>query len=241
MLKKFLKLVVLIIAVGLGRFAYEKAIDLPIFVLEEIKIKTNGYFDPDSLVRISGLEKGKSIYRQDLKFAADMIARQNGVVSCAVDRGFISNVKVNINYAEPGLLINADRIYGLSKEGIVLPISQMTPDLPLVSGRRFKGASCYQRLKNPDIAYALDLYNSLNAHSPELCGLLSEINFGGKNLVMVYFSPDGTAAVLDKRYSEEDVYRLCALHKTGMLKGKRIFDLRFGDVVVESNIKRGTL
>lgn len=241
MLKNFLKLVVLIAAVGLGRFAYEKAIDLPLFALEEIEIKTNGYLDPDSLARISGLEKGKSIFRQDLKYAAEMISRQNGVVSCSVDRGFISNVKVEINYAEPGLLINGDKVYGISKEGIVLPVSRVTPDLPLVSGRSFKGASCFQRLKNPDIAYALDLYNSLSARSPELCGLLSEINFGNKNLVMVYFSPDGTAAVLDKQYSDEDVYRLCALHKTGMLRGKRIFDLRFGDVVVESAVKRGTL
>jgi len=241
MLKNFLKLVVLIVAVGLGRLAYEKAIDLPMFALEDIKITTNGFPDPDSLVKLSGLEKGKSIFKQNLAYAADMIGKQNGVVSCVVDRGLISDIEINVNYAEPNLLINGDKVYGLSKEGIVLPVSQFTPDLPLVSGRKFKEASCYQRLKNPDIAYALDLYNILNERAPSLCGSLSEINFKGQNLITVYFSPDGTAVVLDKRYSEDDIYRLCALYKAGVLRGKRIFDLRFGDVVVESNIARGTL
>jgi cell division septal protein FtsQ len=241
MLKFFIKLVVLIIAVGVGRFAFEKVANLPLFALEEVKINSNGYFDPDTLVALSGLEKGKSIFKQDLKFAADMISRRKGVVSCAVDRGVLSDISVDVEFAEPSLLINGDKVFGLSKEGIILPVNDLTPDLPLVTGRKFKDARCYEQIKDPDIAYALDLYNALNSRSPALCKLLSEISFKGKNLIIVYFSPDGTAVVLDKCCSESDIYRLCTLEKAGMLTGRRVFDLRFGDVVVESSIKRGTL
>jgi cell division septal protein FtsQ len=241
MLKFFLKLVVLIVAVGAGRFAFEKVTNLRIFALENVEIKTNGYLDPDTLVVLSGLEKGKSIFKQDIKFAADAIARQKGVVSCAVDRGVLSDIRIHVKFAEPSLLINGNKIFGLSKEGIVLPVNDLTPDLPLVTGRKFKDARCYEQIKDPDIACALELYNALNSRSPELCRLLSEINFKGKNLIMVYFSPEGTAAVLDKRYSESDIYRLLTLKESGMLTGRRIFDLRFGDVVIESSMKRGTL
>ena len=240
-MKKFMILVVSIVAVGAGRVVYEKAVDLPLFQLKEVEIRSNGYFNPDSLVVLSGLEKGKSIFKQDLKYAADMIARQNGVVSCAVDRGMFSEIRVDVNFAEPGLLISGDRVFGLSKEGIVLPVNELTPDLPLVTGRKFKKARCYEQIKDPDIAYALDLFNTLNAHLPSLSKRLSEINFKGKSLITVYFSPEGTAAVLDKCYDENSIYRLCALEKLGLLKGSRIFDLRFGDVVVESSMKRGTL
>jgi len=241
MLKFFLKLIVLIVAVGAGRFAFEKVANLPLFALEEVEINTNGYFDPDTLVVLSGLEKGKSIFKQDIKFAADMIARQKGVVSCVVDRGILSDISVNVEFAEPNLLINGDRVFGLSKEGIVLPVNDLTPDLPLVTGRKFKDARCYEQIKDPDIAYALDLYNTLNSRSPALCRLLSEINFKGKNLIIIYFSPEGTAVVLNKHYSESDICRLCTLKESGMLNGRRIFDLRFGDVVIESSMKRGTL
>ncbi len=241
MLKFFIKLVVLIVAVGAGRFAFEKVANLPLFALEKVKINSNGYFDPDTLVALSGLEKGKSIFKQDIKFAADMIACQKGVVSCTVDRGVLSDISVNVEFAEPSLLINGDKVFGLSKEGVVLPVNDLTPDLPLVTGRKFKDARSYERITDPDIAYALDLYNALNSRSPALCRMLSEMNFKEKKLIMIYFSPDGTAVVLNKCYSESDIYRLCTLKESGMLTGRRIFDLRFGDIVVESSMKRGTL
>ncbi|UCC80341.1 MAG: FtsQ-type POTRA domain-containing protein [Candidatus Zixiibacteriota bacterium] len=241
MLRFFVRLVLLIAAVAAGRFAFEKAANLQMFALKDVVISTNGYFDPDTLVVLSGLEKGKSIFKQDITFAADMISRQKGVVSCSVDRGILSDINVDVEFAEPSLLINANSVFGLSKEGIVLPVNELTPDLPLVTGRKFKGARRYEQIEDPDIAYALDLYNTLNSRSPELCKRLSEINFKEKKLIIIYLSPDGTAVVLNKCYSESDIYRLDTLMNSGILKGNRIFDLRFGDVIVESSKKRGTL
>lgn len=241
MLKYFVKLVVLIVAVGVGRLAYEKATDLAFFALEDVKINSNGYCDPDTIIGVSGLEKGKSIFKQDVKFAADMISKRNGVVSCIVDRGILSDVNVDIEFAEPRLLISAGKVYGLSKEGIVLPVNEMTPDLPLVTGRQFRGARSFEILRDPDIAYALDLYDVIKSFSPGLGELLSEIHFRDSKSIIVYFSPEGTSAVLDKRYTKNDILRLCALSKSGMLKGRKIFDLRFGDIVVESSKERGTL
>jgi cell division septal protein FtsQ len=226
---------------GAGRLAFEKVADLPLFDLKDVKINTNGHFDPDTLVVLSGLEKGKSIFKQDIRFAADMIAGQKGVVSCAVDRGILSDITVNVEFAEPSLLINGNEVYGLSKEGIVLPVNELTPDLPLVTGRKFKGVKCYEKIKDPDVAYALDLYNLLYSRSPELCERLSEINFQGNNLIMLYFSPDGTAVVLNKCYDESDIYRLCTLGDSEIVEDSKIFDLRFGDVVIESSMKKGTL
>ena len=241
MLKIFVKLVVLIIAVGAGRFAYEKTSNLPLFALDEVHVSSNGYFDPDTIAAIGGLEKGKSIFKQDMAFSAEMISRQNGVISCMVDRGFISDVNVDIKIAEPMLLISGSKVFGLSKEGIVLPVNESTPDLPLITGRKFRNARLYGHIEDPDIAYALEFYNELKSASPGLVTLLSEINFSGNNVIKTYFSPDGTSVLLDKNFSGRDLFRLCALEKTGNLRGRRIFDLRFGDIVVESTMNKGSL
>jgi hypothetical protein len=240
-LRIILKLLVILIAAGAGRFAYKKAVTLPMFELKEIKLNTNDYVDPDSIIHLSGLVKGRSTHEQNIVRAADLIARRNGVVSCVIDRGIFSNIDVDIKFAKPELLISGDRIYGLSREGIVLPVENREADFPVVSGRKFKSARCYRRLQDPEIAYALDLYNILKSYSPGLCDSMSEISFESKNLITVYFSPEGTAAVLDKCFTEEDICRLCALHASGLLKGGRIFDLRFGDVIVESAMTKGTL
>ena len=61
--------------------------------------------------------------------------------------------------AEPALLIKGDRLYGLSREGIILPFDKQIQVLPLVTGRRFSSARCFDRLKDPDIAYAVELYD----------------------------------------------------------------------------------
>lgn len=241
MLKYFVKLIVLIVAVALGRFAYEKVVDLPMFDLKEIRIGGDNNFDRDSLMAISGLEKGKSIYKQNLKFAADALYRQPGVVSCTVDRGLISNFGIDINIAKPSLLINCGKLYGLSKEGMVLPIDNQLPDLPLVSGRKFENVKCFDVLRDPDISYALKLYDALKVLSPELCLRLSEINFKGNNYMKLCLSPAGTEVIINKRFDESDLKRLCALQKSAILKGKNIYDLRFGSVVVESSMKKGTL
>lgn len=235
------KLLILALAAGIGRFAYLKAVKLPMFQLEKIEINANNRVDPDSIINLSGLVKGKSTHDQDIAHAADMIARQNGVVSCAVDRGIFTNIDVDIKFAQPELLLSGDRIFGLSREGIILPVDNLDVDFPVVSGREFKYVKCYQHIQDPDIAYALKLYNILKKYSPTLCGTMSEISFKIKNSITVYFSPEGTAVVLDKCFNENDIYRLCALYEFGLLKGGRIFDLRFGDVIVESSQKKGTL
>ncbi len=240
-MKIFLKLIVLIVAVAIGRLVFEKVVDLPMFKLKEIVVGGENYFDRDSVIQISGLEKGKSIYKQNINFAADALLRQPGVISCTVDRGLISGFNVDLSMAEPSLLINCDRLYGLSKEGIVLPLENEFPDLPLVTGRKFRNVKCFDALRDPDISYALKLYSALTEKSPELCLRLSEINFQKGNYMKLCLSPSGTEVIIKKQIADSDLKRLCALQKADILTGKKIYDLRFGSVVVESSMKKGTL
>ncbi|HBZ01166.1 MAG TPA: hypothetical protein DEO84_07585, partial [candidate division Zixibacteria bacterium] len=82
MLKFFVKLVVLLFAIAAGRVAYFKGLDLPIFALKEVTVSGNWKVSQDSILTITGLERGKSVYKQDLKFAASGLMRQPGVVQC---------------------------------------------------------------------------------------------------------------------------------------------------------------
>ena len=241
MLKFLLKLVVLIMAMAVGRFAYEKAIALPHFALDKIELKGNCDIAPDSVRAVSGLEEGKSVYEQNLKYAVSKLSQQPGVIECSVERGFFSTIYVEIDVAEPALLINGDELYGLSREGIVLPFDKQIPVLPLVTGRRFSNARCFDRLKDPDIAYAVELYDALMAASQELCSRLSEINFTSEDIMNLFFSPGGTKVVVDKRDFYDAVKRVAVLDENGILKGDNTFDFRFGPVAVESSSHKGIL
>ena len=241
MLKFLAKLVVFILAMAVGRFIYEKAIALPHFALDRIELKGNCDIAPDSVRAISGLEEGKSIYEQNLKYAASKLSQQPGVIECSVEKGFFSTIYVEISMAEPALLIKGDRLYGLSREGIILPFDKQIPVLPLVTGRRFSSARCFDRLKDPDIAYAVELYDELMAASPDLWSRLSEINFMSDDIMKLFFSPGGTEVVVDKRDFYDAVKRVAVLDENGILKGDKTFDFRFGPVAVESSARKGIL
>jgi len=241
MLKIFLKLVVLILAVAGGRLAYDKVLDLPLFDLKSVTVTGNSNMPVDSILTITGLERGKSIYKQDLKFAASNLMRQPGVIECSLHRGRISSIDVDVRVAEPALLVNGGELCAISREGMVLPMSAELPVLPLVSGRRFSYARVFQRLKDPDVAYALGIYDALMAISPGLVSRLSEINFGSSQSIRLYFSPAGTMILLNRTDIADSMKRLAALDKSGLMADTTVLDLRYGPVMIESPVGEGAL
>jgi cell division septal protein FtsQ len=237
MLKIFLKLVVLILAVAGGRLAYLHGLDLPPFALRNVTVTGNWDVSPDSIMALTGLDKGKSIYKQDLKYASSKLMRHPGVVQCSIERGYFSTIHVNITMAEPALLVNSGSLSALSREGMVLPMDSKMPVLPLVSGRGFDFAQCYDRLRDPDIVYALETYDALMALSPDLSTRLSEINFGDDNVLRLYFSPAGTVVLLDKGDIEDGIKRLAAFIHSDIISPDSAgvtYDLRFGPVMIET-------
>jgi cell division septal protein FtsQ len=237
MLKIFLKLVVLILAVAVGRLAFINGLDLPPFALKNVTVTGNWQVSPDSILAITGLEKGKSIYKQNFKYAASRLIHHPGVVRCSIERGYFSTINVDVTMAEPALLVNRGNLNALSREGMILPMDSKMPVLPLVSGRRFAFAQCYDRLRDPDITYALKTYDALMAISPNLSTRLSEINFDGDDILRLYFSPAGTKVLLDKGDIENGIRRLAALIDSGMANpdsSGATYDLRFGPVMLET-------
>jgi cell division protein FtsQ len=236
MLKFFVKLVLLLLAIAAGRLAYVKGLELPIFALKEVIVSGNWKVSQDSILAVTGLERGKSVYKQNLKYAASRLMSQPGVVQCSLKRGYFSIINVNVTMAEPALLVNSGNLNALSREGMVLPMDSKQPVLPLVSGRRFSAVRCYDHLKDPDITYALETYDALMARSPNLSSRLSEINFGDDDALRLYFSPGGTEVLLDRSDIKNGIQRLAAIADSGLVSDTAVFDLRFGPVMIESAI-----
>jgi cell division septal protein FtsQ len=241
MLKYFVKLVVLLFAVAAGRLAYVNGLELPIFALKTVTVTGNWKVSQDSILAVTGLERGKSVYKQNLKFAAARLMRQPGVVKCSLKRGYFSAINVDVTMAEPALLVNSGNLNAISREGMVLPLDSKLPVLPLVSGHRFSAVRCYDHLNDPDIAYALETYDALMAISPNLSSRLSEINFGDDNALRLYFSPAGTEVLLDRSDIRNGIKRLAAIADSGFVSDTAMFDLRFGPVMLESAIGGSTL
>lgn len=236
MLKLLVKVIVLISAVAGGRMAYDEALDLPPFLLRRLEVTGNSGMSQDSLLRITGLEVGKSIYKQNLGYALSKIMKQPGVIGCTIERGVFSIIKADINVAEPALLVNSDELNALSREGIVLPLQAGLPVLPIVSGMKIAGVKRYERLKDPDIAYALETYDALMAASSDLSARLSEINFGRDGVMQLYFSPAGTRILIDKSDIRNCIERLAVLADSDMISDTTLLDLRFGPVTVATVI-----
>ncbi len=241
MLKNFAKLVLLILAVAGGRLAYEKGLDIPPFALSKIVVTGNWKATEASVLAITGLEKGKSIYKQDLDFAANNIMKQPGVVECTIERKPLSTVAIHVDVAEPALLVNSGELNTISREGMVLPMSAEMPILPLVSGYKFSSVKCYEHISDPDIAYALEAYDALLAASPNLCSRLSEISFRGDDAVRLFFSPAGTQVLITKQDIKNSIKRLAVLDQKGMTQDTAVFDLRFGPVMIESSVGEAIL
>jgi cell division septal protein FtsQ len=241
MLKIFAKLVLLILAVAGGRLLYDKGLDVPPFTMSTVVVTGNWKTTEASVLAITGLEKGKSIYKQDLKFAANNIMKQPGVVSCTVERKSLSTVAINVEVAEPALLVNSGELNAISREGMILPLTAEMPILPLVSGHKFTAVKCYEHVSDPDIAYALEIYDALLAASPNLCSRLSEISFKDDDALRLFFSPAGTEVLITKQDIKNSIKRLAALDGSGMAQDTAIFDLRFGPVMIESSLGEATL
>lgn len=241
MLKNFAKLVLLIFAVAGGRLAYDKGLDIPPFALSKIIVTGNWKASEASVLAITGLEKGKSIYKQDLQFAATNIMKQPGVVECTIERKLFSTVAIKVEVAEPALLVSSGELNAISREGMVLPMSAEMPILPLVSGHKFSDIKCYEHLNDPDIAYALETYDALLKASPNLCSRLSEISFRDDDVLRLFFSPAGTQVLITKQDIKNSIKRLAILDTSGMTQDTAVFDLRFGPVMIESSVGEAIL
>lgn len=241
MLKIFARLILLTLAVAGGRFAYDKALDLPPFALKSIDVTGNWDVSPDSILKITSLDLGKSIYKQDLPYAASRLMHQPGVVQCSIKEGWLNKISIEIKVAEPALLVNCAKLNALSREGMILPMKPEMPILPLVSGRKFENVQCYDHLRDPDIAYAINAYDNLMKISPTLCARLSEINLGGDGALHLFFSPAGTEILVNKGDLKNSLKRLSVLADSGLVVDTTMFDLRYGPVMVESSTKEGTL
>jgi len=163
------------------------------------------------------------------------------VVSCTVERKSLSTVAIKVEVAEPALLVNSGELNAISREGMILPMTANMPILPLVSGHKFASAKCYEHMKDPDIAYALETYDALLAASPNLCSRLSEISFKDDDALRLFFSPAGTEVLITKQDIKNSIKRLATLDNSGMAQDTAIFDLRFGPVMIESSLGEATL
>ena len=241
MLKFLAKLVLLLLAVAGGRLAYEYGLDIPPFTLSKVEVTGNWKTSESSILAITGLEKGKSIYKQNLKYAANNIMKQPGVVECNIERGLFSKISIHVDVAEPALLVNNGQLNAISREGMILPMNNEMPILPLVSGHKFESTKCYEHIKDPDIAYALEAYDALLAASPNLCSRLSEISFKDGDDLRLFFSPAGTEVLIAKQDIKNSIKRLALLDNKGMAQDTAVFDLRFGPVMIESTLGEATL
>jgi len=239
MLKKFLKFLLILVILGLGRLSFEFAAELPILELNRIQLLGNWDISADSAATVAGLEKGKSILKQDLKFALERIMRQPGIVSCDIERQLPATIKINVRAAEPLLLINASTFMSISREGMVLPLNDNMQVLPFISGKKFTGIKCYELLRDSDIVTALSLYDKLLYSAPNLCASLSEIYCEGNGALRLYFSPDGTEIIIDNSNLSDSVMRLSMLNKSNMINDRKKLDLRFGPVILETVNDKG--
>ena len=109
---------------------------LPMFNTNHLTVVNNRYLKSEDIIRVSGLELGKSIYHQNLVRASEKIKNKFVIEDVVIYRRLPDEVVIEINEHVPVALVRIKQIIGVNSAGIFLPHigKAMKDSLPHITG-----------------------------------------------------------------------------------------------------------
>lgn len=204
-----------------------------LFSVKEIQISAPAYFDRNTLLELSGIRAGTSIFWINSRKAAQRLLEEPAVLSVEVTRVFPSALVINVTGRAPFayILIEGD-CWLVDTEGIIYrQDSRLTGSLPVITGVERDQLALGQPLKDPDRAGALKAFAWALPAEPELN--LSELNLAdSKNMVL--YTTAGLKVLLG---DSGNMARKLALLREALpylseISGCRLLDVRSGEHLV---------
>jgi hypothetical protein len=239
-------MVIVSMAIIAGRYAYLELSRLPLFRLSKVEINCPDHINKADVLRISGLEIGKSIFNQDIDKATNSLLEIAGVQAIEVKRLLPALIRIQLEADEVVLFVKGDIIYGLTQSQKLVTVMNNKNILPMVTGlnvmksrNNLTGHPESFELNYSDrvmLCYAIETYEGLKTLSENLADRLSEMHFAGSSRVELFFDPGGLKVVLPLRGRQKALFRLSVLDFNGILGNSGSFDMTGGRMVVKSGV-----
>jgi cell division septal protein FtsQ len=233
---------------ALDKFVYENSD----FAIERVDVQTDGVIAPEQLRRWSGVKLGANLVALDLASVKRNLEFYPAVDSVSVERVLPRTLKIRVTERDPIAQVNVPRaagangitvsVFQLDADGVVMlpldprlrtvSLSQMSDELPVISGLNVYQLQAGRRVESPQVQAALQLIGAFD-HSP-MAGLvdLQHIDVSAPGVVVVTTGQGGEITFgLDNL--EQQLRRWREIYDLGQRQKKNIAS---ADLAVANNV-----
>jgi hypothetical protein len=233
---------------ALDKFVYENST----FAISSIEVQTDGVIAPEQLRRWTNVKLGANLIALDLASVKRNLELVPMIDEVSVERVLPRTLKVRVTEREPVAQVNvptatasgeiAAAVFQLDMNGYVMkpldprlcviPLSQMSAQLPVVTGLNVYQLQPGHRVESPQAQAALQLIGAF-AHSP-MAGLVElrrvDVSQPG---VVIATTGQGGEITFGLENLEQQLARWRAIYDLAKSKGKMITSL---DLAVANNV-----
>lgn len=211
-----------------------------LFDLNTVQIRGNRILTYEDILALTQIRSKSNIHSLDIPKIQARLESTPYIQTAIVSRTFPNSLVIRILEREPLCYVNAEALYILDREGIVLPIpSKNLPySLPVISGFLDDGVQCRpgRKIESPAIMALLHNLQEVRLNTSELFATLSEIHRDERENITLYSINGGTPVYFGK---DEISRKLSTLaYFQSLLAGKRelndyqYLDLRWEKLIV---------
>jgi cell division protein FtsQ len=232
----------------LDKFVYENST----FAISDIEVQTDGVIAPEQLRRWTNVKLGQNLIALDLASVKRNLALVSTIDTVSVERALPHTLKVRVTERKPVAQVNVptataagelaatvlqldangDVIKPLAARESVIPFSQMSAQLPVITGLNAYQLQPGRRVASPQVQAALRLIGAF-AHSP-MAGLVEfrrvDVSQPG---VVVATTGQGGEITFGLENLEQQLARWRKIYDFGMSQNKMIASL---DLAVANNV-----
>jgi len=202
--------------------------------LASVKVTGTRYLDPAEVLAAAELPMGENMYKLDLKGAEARVKDLGWVDRVYLERRLPRSLVVAVRERVPVALLDSLRLYGVDREGRVLPVSPSLAeeDLPLISGLDVPPDAVGTTRMADRLEPGLEFLAFLERMDPDMAHDVSEVDLGEKGTLRVTFL-DGVEARFRRQVTETELKRMAAVLSDLGGKGRRVasMDFRYSDSV----------
>jgi cell division protein FtsQ len=233
---------------ALDKFVYENST----FAISDIEVQTDGVIAPEQLRRWTNVKLGANLIALDLASVKRNLELVSTIDSVSIERALPHTLKVRVTERKPVAQVNvptatasgeiAAAVFQLDMNGYVMkpldprqcviPLSQMSAQLPVVTGLNVYQLQPGHRVESPQAQAALQLIGAF-AHSP-MAGLvdLRRVDVSSPGVVIAT-TGQGGEITFGLENLEQQLARWRKIYDLGMSKNKMIASL---DLAVANNV-----
>ena len=223
-----------------GYLGVGQLVSLESLSLRSITVEGCRKTSPDSIIRLSGVNKGEPLLRIDLDEVRTRVLRHPAVRDATVVRELPDTLRISVQERSPVAAVMGHDFSLVDSKGVVVERVPVYPDgYPLITGA-VGGSGGSNQLGQPgqpgrqvvDAFFALEVLEQLKSSGLMGADQISEL-MAGPDTVRVSLVGSGTVLVFSNRNVKAQVGRLGRLVEAGMFDARSAgYDLRFEGRVI---------